>query len=103
MNFTAARLYEAFEGAITTMDELDEVVASLESEQQRYKGRVFAYRGVANADHGFFSSLYRRLWWTDAARAGQSVNEQEPPDEDSLSEAEGRVLAELHRWGLHDA
>jgi hypothetical protein len=103
MTFTAARLYEAFEGTITTMDELDGVVASLESEQQRHKGRVFAYRGVANADHGFFSSLYRRLWWTDAARAVQSVDEQEPPDEDALSDAEGRVLAELHRWGLHDA
>lgn len=69
-DFTAARLYEAFEDAITTMDELDEMVACLESEQRRHNGRVFAYRGVANADHGFFSSLYRRLWWTDAARGG---------------------------------
>src|SRR5438552_9277527 len=103
MTFTPAELYEAFEGTITTLDQLDQTVASLESEQRRVTGRVFAYRGVPNADHGFFSSLYRRQWWTEAAVAKQSLDERDPPGEEALAAAEERVLTELHRWGLHDA
>jgi hypothetical protein len=103
MTFTPAQLYEAFEGTITTLDQLDQTVASLEAEQRRVTGRVFAYRGVANADHGFFSSLYRRVWWTEAAVAKQSLDERDPPGEEALAAAEERVLTELHRWGLHDA
>lgn len=101
--FAPATLYAAFEDTIESLDDLDQVVASLEAEQKRVKGRVFAYRGVSNADHGFFSSLYRRLWWTEASRADTSVDDFEPPDEEDLAVAEDRVLTELHHWGLHDA
>jgi hypothetical protein len=103
MGFEPAELYRSFEDTIGTLNELDAVVASLEAEQRRAVGRVFAYRGLANADHGFFSSLYRRLWWTECAVAGLSLDEQAPPDEEALLDAETRVLTELRRWGLHDA
>jgi hypothetical protein len=67
MTFTPTYLYAAFEGTITTLEKLDKVVVLLESEQRRDRERLFAYRGVADANFGFFSSLYRRLWWTEAA------------------------------------
>jgi FRG domain len=105
MPFTAPQLYAKFEGVISNMQDLDKMMADLEADQRNGldKKRVFAYRGVANANHPFFSSLYRRVWWTNAARAGGTTRTQAPPDEDVLAEAEDRVLTELHHWGLHDA
>jgi hypothetical protein len=103
MVFVPAELYAPFEETISTMEVLDEMVDHLETEQRRDDGHRFAYRGVADAEHGFFSSLYRRLWWTEATQERQSLDERPPPDEDALAAAEDRVLAEMHRWGLHDA
>ena len=105
MAFTAPQLYREFEGTIDTMDDLDEMMDELQAEQRRDedKKRVFAYRGVANADYAFFSSLYRRLWWTDAIAAKKSLGQQKPPAEKTFAAAEDRVLTELHHWGLHDA
>ena len=103
--FTAPQLYKAFEGKIGTAGDLDAMMADLEAEQRNDpdKKRVFAYRGVANANHAFFSSLYRRLWWTEAAKAGRTIATHPPPTEYALAAAEDRILVELHRWGLHDA
>jgi hypothetical protein len=106
MTFTAPQLYANFEAVVANMDHLDDMMAALEADQRdsaNKKKRIFAYRGVANADHPFFSSLYRRLWWTSAAAAGATTSTHAPPDEGALAEAEDRVLAELHQWGLHDA
>jgi hypothetical protein len=99
--FTAPQLYKAFEGKIGTAGDLDAMMADLEAEQRNDldKKRVFAYRGVANANHAFFSSLYRRLWWTEAAKAGRTIATHHPPTEYALAAAEDRILVELHRWG----
>jgi hypothetical protein len=101
--FAPAELYLPFEETISNLEKLDEVVSYLEAEQRRDEGHTFAYRGVADAEHGFFSSLYRRLWWTEATEAGATLEEQSPPAEEALASAEEQVLAEMRRWGLHDA
>jgi hypothetical protein len=51
-------------------------------------------------DAGFplHSSLYRRLLWR---RQAEGISA--PPDEAALERAEGDILAETHRWGLHNA
>lgn len=55
------------------------------------KGRTFAWRGQLDAEWPLTSSLYRRLNWT----LGKN------PEERDLYSREGRVLADVHRWGLH--
>jgi hypothetical protein len=102
MTFAPTELYAPFEETISDLESLEEVVGYLEDEQHREGGRSFAYRGVADAGHGFFSSLYRRLWWSEATEAGVPLEEQSPPDEEALASAEERVLEEMRRWGLHD-
>ncbi len=57
----------------------------------RSQSKVFAWRGQVNADWPLYSSLYRRLTWTRGA----------PPEERDLARYEGRILADVHRWGLH--
>ena len=55
------------------------------------RGKTFAWRGQSDATWPLYSSLYRRLFWTKGS----------PPDEEALHAEEGKILAELHRWGLH--
>lgn len=57
------------------------------------KGRVFAWRGHTDARWPLHSSLYRRTLWTSTAANA--------PTEPDLYATEGRILADLHRWGLH--
>jgi hypothetical protein len=59
-------------------------------------GRQFAWRGVVDASWPLHSSLYRRLWWKHL-RAGNP-----PPSEDDMYDAETQLLADAHRWGLHN-
>lgn len=56
-------------------------------------GRVFAWRGQVDASWGLWSSLYRRLVWTNGSA--------KRPLEEDLQAAEKQVLADFHRWGLH--
>jgi hypothetical protein len=54
--------------------------------------KVFAWRGQANSCWPLHSSLFRRHLWT---RNNNIFDERE------MYKAEGTVLTELHRWGLH--
>lgn len=51
----------------------------------------YAWRGVVNAGWPLHSALYRRMHWTFPART----------EERHLSQLEGDILADAHRWGLH--
>lgn len=62
-------------------------------EQWSEKGRQFAWRGQVDASWPLHSSLYRRLLWTQDA--------EDAPRERKFYDREGRILTELHRWGLH--
>ena len=55
------------------------------------RGRTFAWRGQLDAEWALTSSLYRRLTWTL----------RKNPEERDLYSHEGRILADIHRWGLH--
>lgn len=57
----------------------------------RNSSSTFVWRGVASADHALHSSLYRRLAWAS----------KDWPRESDLRRAEGKILADAHRWGLH--
>lgn len=57
-------------------------------------GRVFAWRGVANASWALHSSLYRRLLWTRKPTVSA-------PTEAELQDAELRVIRDAQGWGLH--
>jgi len=56
------------------------------------KKKVFVWRGHVDADWPLHSSLYRRLAWTNPSTF---------PKERDLYRREGRVLTDVHRWGLH--
>lgn len=103
MTFDPSDLYEKFEATASTMAELDKVLEKL------YQGAitnaddsVWVFRGVGNADHGFSSSLYRRAWWTKAAKEGKDYRSVEPPTEAELAKYEKQVLIDVHRAGLHE-
>jgi hypothetical protein len=106
--FLPTTLYKEFEGVVRDMDELYVLATRLHALSTAHTGGhlLFAYRGVADASYGFFSSLYRRLWWTDQAKAvakGNPAQSAPPPKEEELATAEGQILSDLHRWGLHDS
>jgi hypothetical protein len=101
MATSAAALYKPWEAEVGTIKELNEITEKLYS-QLVGKGGTWVYRGVADASHGFFSSLYRRTWWTKAAQAGKPWELVDPPEEQDLLNEEQRILADAHRWGLHD-
>jgi hypothetical protein len=56
------------------------------------KKHAFAWRGQVDSSWALHSSLYRRLSWSRA---------DPRPEEADLYKAESRVLADVHRWGLH--
>lgn len=60
--------------------------------------RLLVYRGVDNCEYGFFSSLYRRLWWKQ-----MKTGKPDPPDEGMLSGVEHEILVAMNRWGLHES
>lgn len=70
----------------------DDVSAHIYDVSEKWPGRLFAWRGQTDASWPLHSSLYRRLCWSKATQT---------PREPDLLEAERKVLADLHRWGLH--
>src|SRR3954454_12793230 len=88
--------YAPWESEIDSFSKIDELLTKL-SERWLVQRRQFAWRGVADAEHSLHSSLYRRLLWK-----WQAERTNEPPDETALDDAEGEILAEAHRWGLHN-
>ena len=69
----------------------------------RWPDRQFAWRGMADLTWPLHSSLYRRLWWSELRRAKDAGQPNVlPPDEAALYTAETGILADMHRWGLHN-
>jgi hypothetical protein len=102
MAFGPADLYANFELKVSTIGDLNEVLETLYARRLSKPSTTWVYRGVADADHGFLSSLQRRVWWTQAAKPERPGTSVKPPNESEISEAEGQILADAHRWGLHD-
>jgi len=103
MAFGPDDLYQNFEVTANTLSELTAHLDALYENRIKALNTTWVYRGVGNADYGFLSSLHRRVWWSKAAQAGKYWTGVEPPDETELAEAEERILADAHRWGIHDA
>ena len=82
--------WSPLEEVVGSFHELQEVLGDVFAKGPQ-KGRVFAWRGHADAEWALNSSLYRRLKWT----VGKN------PLERDLYKREGDILAEIHRWGLH--
>ncbi|MEK6252646.1 MAG: FRG domain-containing protein [Actinomycetota bacterium] len=97
-----SELYEAFDDTIRNVEDLYNAIQGLEKWIARAKPGSFVWRGVGDASHAFNSSLFRRVWWTNARRKKQSLDDTPPPTEGELYESETRILADAHRWGLHD-
>jgi hypothetical protein len=85
--------YEPWEQVVDSFDGINEVLTSV-FQKRVAGGRTFAWRGVVNSDWPVHSSLYRRYLCTSTA--------SKAPDEKSLAKIEGDMLAEVHRWGLHN-
>lgn len=100
--FDPKNLYANFELAVTSIEDLQEALETLYERRLCAAGTTWVYRGVSNADHGFLSSLARRVWWTTAVKAGKSWTAVNPPDEKAVASAEHDILAAAHRWGIHD-
>jgi hypothetical protein len=96
-------IYSAFEREINDAIQLQEAIDELFRLRLSKPNALFVYRGAEDADFGFHSSLYRRLWWTRATQLGRKVVDTPPPTEAQLSAAEHEILVAAHRWGLHDA
>lgn len=88
--------YAPWESVIDSFEKIDELLTRL-SNKWLGDDRLFAWRGMVDARFPLHSSLYRRLLWQ-----GQLLGHVAPPDEAELYEAEGRLLADTHRWGLHN-
>ncbi|WP_022930013.1 FRG domain-containing protein [Patulibacter americanus] len=88
--------YAPWESEIDGFEKINDLLTRL-SERWLVTDRLFAWRGVSDATFPLHSSLYRRLLWQREASGNP-----EPPDEAALAEAEGKLLAETHRWGLHN-
>jgi hypothetical protein len=93
----AEDFYRPWEGdTITSFQAIDDLLTRL-SERWLDQRRQFAWRGVADASYPLHSSLYRRLHWQ---RLKDGITE--PPNEADLASSEGDLLANAHRWGLHN-
>jgi hypothetical protein len=87
----ATPFWKPWESSVSTFSEVHELLEDLYENWIR-NDRTFAWRGVVNAAWSLHSSLYRRL----APAIGSSW-----PDESELEAEEGQILADVHRWGLH--
>lgn len=90
----ASEFFKPWERVITSFDDIAEPLTTLFERWVKDDARLFAWRGVVDASWPLHSSLYRRALWTSSS--------MKAPDEAHLYELEGRVLASVHRWGLHD-
>lgn len=88
--------FEPWEKQVPDFETVNESITNLFQRLVREEDRLFAWRGVVNASWPLHSSLYRRMLWTQ----GVSVT---APLEDRMAETEGRVLRDVHRWGLHNS
>jgi hypothetical protein len=88
-----AGFFQPWEKEITSFDEINDVLSEV-FEERIAEGRRFAWRGIVCSDWALHSSLYRRHLCTVAGAAA--------PSEKSLSALEDELLAEVHRWGLHN-
>ncbi|MCC6224167.1 MAG: FRG domain-containing protein [Thermoleophilia bacterium] len=85
--------WKPWETVISSFDEFTEVLDRV-FERWASRGRVFVWRGAVNASWPLHSSLYRRLALKTTGAAA--------PMEYGLSDLERRILADVHRWGLHN-
>ncbi len=83
--------WRPFEVEVSSYNDLVEAFDTIFGRWNK-KDKVFAWRGQADASWALHSSLYRRLAWSKTVKK---------LDEEALGRAEHKVLAELHRWGLH--
>jgi hypothetical protein len=81
-----------WEAEASSFDEVSDLIYGLFDKWSK-KGRVFAWRGQTDASWPLHSSLYRRLCWSSSSPFS--------PQEVDMAQAERRILADLHRWGLH--
>lgn len=85
--------WNPFETVISSYEELESAINEiLKKAKEKPNQRQYVWRGQVNADWAMHSSLYRRL----------SITNGNIPDEESLLEKEGQILANLHQWGLHN-
>ncbi len=89
---TPTEFWKPFETVLHSYDDLAKVIDEVFTKWSA-KNKVFAWRGQVNAGWPLYSSLYRRLSWTRATSS--------PPEERHLYSAEGKILVDVHRWGLH--
>lgn len=90
---SSAEFWRPWEEEISSFDEINDVLTRI-FRRWIQGGRVFAWRGIVNADWPLHSSLYRRVLWS--LPPGSAA-----PNEESLERQEGDVLKGVHRWGLH--
>jgi hypothetical protein len=88
--------WKPWESEISEFSAINDLITRL-SKKWGKAGRQFAWRGVVDASWPLHSSLYRRLWWQY-----QRERRKIPPTEEAAYEAESTILADVHRWGLHN-
>lgn len=88
---TPSDFWQPYEETISSFDELASAVDAV-FKKWSSRSRVFAWRGLVNADWPLHSSLYRRVAWTHTTAL---------PEEVDIRRHEGNILADVHRWGLH--
>lgn len=89
----ADTFFSPYEKVIESFVEVNDALTGV-FERRSAEGRQFAWRGAVDATWGLHSSLYRRLDWTLGA--------SDPPNESELAAREGEIVADAHRWGLHN-
>jgi FRG domain len=82
--------WKPFEEEISSFKGLIDVITRIMTLTEEKKLR-FAWRGQVDADWALHSSLYRRCYLTKG----------KPLNETAFFKEEERILADLHRWGLH--
>ena len=92
VSLMAERFWMPWEATADSFERVRELIHGV-FDRWSAEGRVFAWRGLADARWALHSSLYRRALWTSTAAKA--------PKEADLYAAEGRILVDLHRWGLH--
>jgi hypothetical protein len=88
---SASFFWAPFETVINNYADLVETIERVLT-KAKSENKQFAWRGQVNADWALHSSLYRRLSLTLGSN----------PVEEKFSSEEINILANLHRWGLHN-
>lgn len=89
---SAEDFWRPFEVEISNFDELLKVINQI-MEKAVAKNIKFAWRGQINASWPLHSSLYRRA----------NLTKNKILKEIDVADEERKILAELHRWGLHSS